>query len=165
MKETIWLVESHLKFVMRRLMNYSWVWMFTSDLTHGWWREGNLSESTVGYRRWHATWGDVLSLRFGIYGNVTLYTMNVLAFKGLSTINQAKSPVTMYAYVRSNCTGVFLIYLCYPSNIYLLETSDIKKNARHFMTSWNFQDIVTSCILIYFCYTFLNWNTKMPWFS
>jgi hypothetical protein len=48
---TIWLVESHLKFVMRRLMNYSWVRMFTSDLTHGWWRERNVSESTVGYRR------------------------------------------------------------------------------------------------------------------
>ena len=52
MKGTIWLVESHLKFVMRRLMNYSWVRMFTSDLTHGWWRESNVSESTVGYRRW-----------------------------------------------------------------------------------------------------------------
>ena len=52
MKGTIWLVESHLKFVMRRLMNYSWVRMFTSNLTHGWWRERNVSESTVGYRRW-----------------------------------------------------------------------------------------------------------------
>jgi hypothetical protein len=100
MKGTIWLVESHLKFVMRRPMNYSWVrmftsdltpiclremmficqiftsdtkefhfhkrdfdwlirnfeysWkrMFTSDLTHGWWRERNVPESTVGYRQW-----------------------------------------------------------------------------------------------------------------
>ena len=52
MKGTIWLVESHLKFVMRRLMNYSWVRMFTSNLSHGWWRERNVSESTVGYRRW-----------------------------------------------------------------------------------------------------------------
>jgi hypothetical protein len=41
MKGTIWLVESHLKFRVR---------MFTSDLTHGWWRERNVSESTVGYR-------------------------------------------------------------------------------------------------------------------
>jgi hypothetical protein len=46
MKGTILLVESHLKFVMRRLMNYSWVRMFTSDLTHVWWRERNVSEST-----------------------------------------------------------------------------------------------------------------------
>jgi hypothetical protein len=60
MKGMIWLVESHLKFVMRRLMNYSWVRMFTSDLTHGWWWERNVSESTVGYRRWVACstkWG------------------------------------------------------------------------------------------------------------
>jgi hypothetical protein len=49
MKGTTWLVESHLKFVMRRLMNYSWVRMFTSDLTHGWWRARNISESTVCY--------------------------------------------------------------------------------------------------------------------
>ena len=147
-------------------MNYSWVRMFTSDLTHGWWRERNVSESTVGYRRWHATWGDVLSLRFGIYGNVTLYTMNVLAFKGLSTINQAKSPETMYAYVRSNCTVFFFnLFMLSIKNLFIRNKRYKKKPARHFMTSWNFQDIVTSCILIYFCYTFLNWNTKMPWFS
>jgi hypothetical protein len=55
MKGTIWLVESHLKFVMRRLMNYWWVRMGKSDLTHGWWRERNVSESTECYRRWALT--------------------------------------------------------------------------------------------------------------
>ena len=31
---------------------YCIVRMFTNDLTHGWWRESSVSESTVGYRRW-----------------------------------------------------------------------------------------------------------------
>ena len=35
----------------------------------------------------HATWGDVLSLRSGIYGNVTLYAINVLAFKRLTPLS------------------------------------------------------------------------------
>ena len=36
-----------------RNFEYSWTRMFTSDLTHGWWRERNVSESNVGYRRWY----------------------------------------------------------------------------------------------------------------
>ena len=34
-----------------RNFEYSWKRMLRSDLTHGWWRERNVSESTVGYRR------------------------------------------------------------------------------------------------------------------
>jgi hypothetical protein len=35
-----------------RNFEYSWKRILTSDLTHGWCRERNVSESTVGYRRW-----------------------------------------------------------------------------------------------------------------
>ena len=38
--------------------------MFTSDLTRGWWRERNVSESTVGYRRWKK--GDIRFLCSGL---------------------------------------------------------------------------------------------------
>ena len=36
-----------------RNFEYSWKRTFTSDSTHEWWRERNVSESTVGYRRWY----------------------------------------------------------------------------------------------------------------
>jgi hypothetical protein len=74
MKGTIWLVESHLKFIMRRLMNYSWVRMFTSDLTHEWWRAMNVSESTVGYRRCPLSGSRNLPLlSTGIFRKIYLY--------------------------------------------------------------------------------------------
>ena len=45
-----------------RNFEYSWKRMFTSDLTHGWWRARNVSESTVGYRRWSPSGIDNIKL-------------------------------------------------------------------------------------------------------
>ena len=50
-----------------RNFEYSWKRMFTSDLTHGWWRARNVSESTVGYRRCRQLQSPNYTLRYTIF--------------------------------------------------------------------------------------------------
>ena len=81
MKGTIWLVESHLKFVMRRLMNYSWVRMFTSV-----WPTGDGERGTYRNQPWVTDDGETYDFRLNYWCYIRMRTSYTRPTRGAWSI-------------------------------------------------------------------------------